>query len=129
MRSAVVTGGRDYHPTSADAYALRDALFAHGIGRVIHGACVHRCSFKGCRRSSVDVWSSIIGTKLGLEVEAHPYRSELGRAGGPARNRDMIWQAMPDGICVRFPGGLGTANCELQATRAGLLIVRLGVAT
>lgn len=107
----VVTGGRDYHPTPADAWALRVALAMLGATEVRHG---------GAR--GVDQWAGRVCARLGIPVEVFPFRKELGKAGGPARNREMLTGAQ---ACVVLPGGRGTRDCWAQAREMGLRRVLL----
>lgn len=110
---AVVTGGRDYRPTPADAWALRAALRFHGATVVRHGAC-----------RGVDEWAGKVGTRLGLSVEAVPADWDAhGKAAGPIRNAAMLEGA---DVVVALPGGRGTAHAVGEAKRRGLPVTRIG---
>lgn len=104
MRVAV-TGGRNYKPTAADAWALKATLEFLGATELHHG---------GCR--GVDQWSGKVAKRLSIPVVVHPYRSDLGKAGGPVRNRTMV--AATDHL-VKLPGGRGSADCLSAARDAG----------
>jgi hypothetical protein len=119
---AVVTGGRAFHASKADAYALRTALRWHGVTLLLHGDCKHTCALTGCTRMSLDQWAGEVAKRLDIEVEAVPYFGHLGKAGGPARNRAMVERAS---VLIAFPGGAGTADCTEQARERGLTIVRI----
>jgi len=113
----IVTGGRDYQPTYQDFCVLRDALWELRAICVVHGGA-----------SGVDQWAGKSAKTLGFCVRAFSYRGDLGRAGGPARNQEMVDYAVIGagrGGCIHLPGGAGTADCVRRATKAGLRMVAL----
>lgn len=114
MTIAVVTGGRDYRPTPADAWALRAALLLHGVALVRHG---------GCR--GVDEWARRVCGRLGIETEAWPADWSRGRRAGPERNRAMLDGPPVAGVVVALPGGSGTADCVRAARERGIPVVRI----
>jgi hypothetical protein len=118
----VVTGGRDYKPSSADAWALRAALRFHGATTVRHGAC-----------RGVDEWAGKVGTRLGLRVEPVPADwKKHGRAAGPIRNRHMLdgdERLKPADVTISLPGNEGTADCVSAARERGLPVTRIGGAS
>ncbi len=110
----LVTGGRDYVPTYRDFCVLRDALWELRATSVVHG---------GAR--GVDTWAGKSAKTLGFSVAVFPYRGDLGRAGGHARNQEMVdycASSRPRAACLHLPGGTGTADCVRRATEAGLIV-------
>lgn len=116
MRVAVITGGRDYAPSEAEAETLRVALKAHDITHVMHGACPDP---KGGQ--SVDMWAHRKCKAWGYWVIAVPALWEKhGRAAGPKRNvmmgelanalHAMQWEPRQEPVCISFKGGTGTLD-------------------
>lgn len=110
MRKAIICGGREYKPTFQDFCALRDALWELRIICLVHGDA-----------RGVDRWAAERARTLGFCVQAVPYRSDLGKAGGPVRNQEMV--DLPGVVaCLHLPGNTGTADCVRRATKAGLIV-------
>jgi YspA, cpYpsA-related SLOG family len=114
---ALVTGGRDYVPTRADAWALRSVLEEYRCTAVMHG---------GCR--GVDEWAGRVAERLGLSVLLRSADwPRHGKAAGPRRNAAMVAEvAAAGGLVVALPGGRGTTDCVRQAETAGLPVLRVG---
>lgn len=112
---AVVTGGRDYRPTKADAWALRAVLAFFGVTTLRHGAC-----------RGVDEWAGGVGERMRLNVEEWPADWSRGPHAGPSRNRAMLDGPPTAVLCLRFPGGTGTANCAKEAEKRGIPVVCIG---
>lgn len=82
-----------------------------------------------------DICARAWAESRGIPVRPFPYKSELGRAGGPARNADMLAAALEAAFAageplaiVLFPGGSGTADMASRAAKAHAdfpLIVRV----
>ena len=71
--------------------------------------------------SGIDDCGKKFGEKLSLKIESHPYKSELGKAGGPARNRDMA--ASGNGLLLIWNShSKGSANMKFEAKQQGLPI-------
>lgn len=64
-----------------------------------------------------------------VEVLGFPYIRELGRAGGPVRNKQMLVKGKPD-LVVAFHDAIthskGTVNMMEQAEKAGVDVWLLG---
>lgn len=69
--------------------------------------------------------------KLGIPVESFPYRSDLGKAGGPARNGEMLVgirgeERLPGATAVvSWQGGSGTADMVRRARGHGVPVLDL----
>ena len=69
--------------------------------------------------------------QLGIPVERFPYKSELGKAGGPARNAEMLVglrgeERLPPATGVlAYPGGSGTADMVRRAHGSGVPVLDL----
>ena len=50
--------------------------------------------------------------------------NSYGKAAGPIRNKQMLDEGKPD-VVIAFPGGTGTANMIMQATKAGVKVVKV----
>jgi len=71
-----------------------------------------------------DICARAWAESRGIPVRPHPYKSELGRAGGPARNAEMLAAAIDEATTVGeplaivlFPGGPGTADMAARAAK------------
>lgn len=62
--------------------------------------------------------------QYGVEFKNYPYPRELGRAGGPIRNRRMVGNEKPDRV-VAFPGGAGTASMTRIARELGIEVIEV----
>lgn len=125
----MVTGGRDYHPSPADAWALRAVLEWHRCSVLFHGDCDHRCADPACRRLSLDRWAGEVGRRRRLDVRARPADwDRFGLAAGPRRNAGMLDEAIAIGsaIVIAFPGGRGTLGTIQLARARGLEPVFVG---
>lgn len=60
----------------------------------------------------------------GVAYVNYPYPSELGRSGGPIRNRRMAEEQRPD-MVVAFPGGAGTASMVSIARELGIRVIEV----
>lgn len=69
--------------------------------------------------------------QLGIHVERFPYKGELGKAGGPARNAEMLVgvrgeERLPPATGVlAYPGGSGTADMVRRAHGSGVPVLDL----
>lgn len=110
MKRIVVTGGRFYD----DFATVSDALDALAPTEIFHGDCTGADTL-------ADQWARMAK----VPVRKFPYPSNLGRAGGPVRNGQMLREAGPDAILVAFAGQAGTANCVKQAVALNMLVLRV----
>jgi hypothetical protein len=112
MARMLVCGGREY----GDWDTLKAALDEiHGqlgtLDCVIHG------NEYGADRMA-GVWAAGYGIQeVRCPANWHHYRN----SAGPIRNSAML--ALEPSIVVAFPGGRGTQNMVLQATREGVRVV------
>jgi hypothetical protein len=87
------------------ARALREVTIVHGDQR------------------GVDAFAKQWAKSKGIAQEPHPYKGELGKAGGPVRNREML-DAGADFV-LAFPGGSGTADIVRQARVRQMLVLQV----
>lgn len=68
----------------------------------------------------IDHEAAAIGRARGWKVLPFPYKKELGKAGGPARNQDMVDSGAD--LCLAFPDdrSIGTWDCVQRAKAAGI---------
>lgn len=68
----------------------------------------------------IDREAAAIGRGRGWKVIPFPYRRELGKAGGPARNQEMVNSGAD--LCLAFPDekSIGTWDCVQRAKAAGI---------
>ena len=106
--TALITGGREYTPTTADKFWLRERLVHYNVVRVMHG---------GAR--GVDRWAGAVAHRMGYDVEVMPVLDadweSRGRVAGHERNLDML-NALGVNLSVLlvFHGGGGTENMVVQ---------------
>lgn len=108
----IVCGGRDFADQDA-AYEALDRLHkARPITMVVHGGA------KGA-----DALAASWAASRGIPAQAFPADwKRHGRGAGPKRNQQMA-DAGAD-LCVAFPGGGGTADMSLRASKAGIPVVK-----
>jgi hypothetical protein len=76
QRAVLVTGDREW----TDEGKVMTALARFGSHTIlIHGAC-----------RGLDRMAGEVGLRWGMDVRPFPYIGGLGRAGGPARNKQML---------------------------------------
>lgn len=75
----------------------------------------------------IDYCAKMFAKKMGIKDQAFPYKSELGKAGGPVRNEEMAMYALhhqdklPCALCLIWDGrSRGSANMRFQATSRGI---------
>lgn len=115
-RTAVITGGRDYHPTDDELEDMDEVLERRDIQLVITGGA-----------SGVD---TIVHRYLELaqshELRVMPADWNLhGKAAGPIRNKAMLSEPGVRQL-VAFKGGNGTWNCIQTAKRLGIDVHVIG---
>lgn len=102
----LVCGGRNYQDRDWIFHVLDHYYSARPFDCLIHGNATGADSIAG-----EWAWSRV-------PVEAYPAPWELyGRAAGMMRNAQMLREGLPN-LVIAFPGGTGTLNMKLQATRA-----------
>ncbi len=62
--------------------------------------------------------------QYGVPFVNYPYPRDMGRAGGPIRNRQMAEKERPDRV-VAFPGGRGTASMVRIARELGIPVTEV----
>ena len=105
MLVVAVTGGRDY----TDIEHVWSVLSEVNASMVLQGG-----------QRGADWLAVRWGRSNGRQVVTYEY-VEVGRSGGPVRNKNMIRHGKPD-MLIAFPGGRGTANCVHEAKSAGVPI-------
>lgn len=114
----MVTGSRDFRPKPGEAALLEALLRAEGVTHLHHGDC-----------RGFDRWAAEVAVAMGLTVIEHPYRSELGAAGGPIRNYEMAKAVAATGpeesqVCIACPsGGPGTKSGIIASRKYGLRLI------
>lgn len=114
----VVTGGRDYGVnaeersliyTIMDGYYSEDLHLAHGYADGVD--------------SVVDLWfRGISKGAIHDRLQRYPaHWNRFGNNAGHERNERMLMLEKPD-ILIRFPGGVGTADCARIATKMRITI-------
>lgn len=108
----VIAGSRHVCPIDWELDWLARGIVRRGVVALLHGDAPNTDRFV----------AGFVERTLGIRTFPFPYRSELGAAGGPARNAAMARRAAarPGSFCVLFPGGDGTASMRREAERAGL---------
>jgi len=115
----IVTGSRDW----TDEGAILGRLGEYQRGTIVlHGAAL-----------GADQLADRIAREMNMQPVRHPYFSDLGKSGGPARNAflvalGMAYQAHGYDVIVEafpLPQSRGTWDCVRQAERA-LLRVNVG---
>jgi hypothetical protein len=114
MFKLLVTGTRN--PTTG----LMGDRVRYALGSIAYQLCPEGGELLYGEASGVDTTAKEFWESLGPEYSTRgfPYKSELGRAGGPIRNQEMV-DAGPD-LCVAFPvpGSKGTYDCARRAEAA-----------
>lgn len=104
----IVCGSRDWTDVRTIAYAMRGLRSSTVI---VHGAC-----------QGADSIAEDYARARGMTVESHPYKSALGRRGGPARNAEMA-KAGAD-LCLAFHDNIeeskGTRDMTRRTIQAGI---------
>lgn len=119
----LVTGSREWADRETLERELLKAFNHYSRGEhhvvFVHGDC--RTGADRMCREWVEKQQAA-GNKL-ISHEAHPYRSELGKRGGPIRNGEMVALG-PYELCCAFWDGQrersGTLDCFAQAVAAGI---------
>lgn len=115
----IIAGGRDYQFTDADLHWLDDlAASAKGSGNPFEEIVTG-----GASGADTGGW---IWAK-GAEIPTRKFPADWlthGKAAGPIRNRQMAEYVGPNGLCILFPGGKGTASMRVEAERVGMRIVK-----
>lgn len=112
----LVTISRDYpDPAGAVAVLLREINSTPTRHTVVHGA------------SQLDWLLAGAALAWGHQQEPHKYIDQLGKAGGPARNQEMVNRGAD--ICLAFisPASRGARDCARRASRANIRTLRFGV--
>lgn len=111
----LVTGGRDYTPTTAELNSLKLLIESRGVTELVHGDAL------GVDR---EVALMVASELPHVAIKRFPYKSEYGKAGGPIRNSEMAAYAKgKPAVCVAFTGGRGTADMVAKVKRAGIELV------
>jgi hypothetical protein len=117
----IVTGSRDW--TDKEAIRIRLNKYPRGT-IVLHGAA-----------SGADQIAERIAREMNMQPVRHPYFSDLGKAGGPARNALLValggaYQAHGYEVVVEafpLPQSRGTWDCVRRADEALLSVITGGV--
>lgn len=106
----LVCGGRDYKD---EEYVFRVLNAFTNPTLIVHGGC-----------SGADLLADKWAKEKNVPVKEYPYIRELGKAGGPVRNQQMLDEEKPD-LVVAFPGGNGTRDMINKARKAGVKVVEV----
>lgn len=109
----LVCGGREYDDAQLVDEVLAVLHVKRAITQLIEGGArgADRLGRAWAERQGVEVRT--------FEADWKRYRYRAG----PRRNQQMLDEGKPD-VVVAFPGGSGTANMILIASRAGVPVVR-----
>ena len=110
----LVCGGRDFDNRDLVTSTLDRIHRERTIKLLIHGAA------NGADQLAND-WA------VAAQVSCQSYPADwlkLGRAAGPARNKQMLVEGKPH-LVVAFPGGRGTANMVRQAKQMGVEVMQV----
>ncbi len=116
----IVTGSRDW----TDEAAIRFRLDRYPRGTIVlHGG-----------QRGADQIADRVARETNLQPVRHPYFSDLGKAGGPARNALLValgvaYQAHGYDVVVEafpLPDSRGTWSCVRQAKAAQLPVITGG---
>jgi len=114
VKKVLVCGGRDW---SRDRYQ-----FLHHVlnKKVPKGSILIVGEATG-----VDTQAAIWAHRACMDVSLFIANwDEFGKRAGPLRNKDMLDKGKPD-MVIAFPGGKGTKNMIIQATRACVPVLRV----
>jgi hypothetical protein len=109
----LVCGGRNYGDKRAVFTVLDGAKAGAGIDVIIEGGAV------GADRLAA-LWAHENDVVL---ATFHSDWRRLGRAAGVIRNQQMLDEGKPD-LVIAFPGGVGTEDMVVRATKAGVPVMR-----
>lgn len=121
-----MTGSRRV-PETAESTRLAETVLLQCLGllgaSVVSGSVLVHGDARGADRVMERA-----ALRLGMKIEAHPARwTELGRAAGPVRNREMVSSGAS--LCIAVPttpkgrGVSGTWGCVGEADRASLPVL------
>lgn len=112
----IVAGGRSYRLSLRDQIELGRICRDLGVTEIVTGGS-----------AGVDYDADFWAKKHGYPTTVFwPKWNALGRRAGPIRNREMAAYAAPNGACLLFTGGRGTANMRHNAESYGLRIILAG---
>ena len=103
----IIAGGRDYY-LGPEEFEWLDQI-ASSTGKNIHEVV---CGGARGADEGGEKWANEHGFQVTKFMANWVH---LGLFVGPARNREMVKYAVPDGIVALFPGGKGTASMHKEA--------------
>lgn len=110
----LVCGGRDFKDVKLLIDTLDGIKIGRGVDLLIHGGA-----------QGADTLAGIWAEMKGIAVKKVPADwKKYGRAAGPIRNSEML-KLNPD-LVVAFPGGVGTTDMVVKASKAGIEIIVVG---
>lgn len=124
----IVTGSRDWDVPSivwnALGIALKTADIAEDHLTVVHGACPTGAD------AQADAWVTYVQSQA-WPVTAKSYPADWarwGRAAGPHRNRQMVFDNLDASYVLAFPRGAsrGTRDTMAVAKGRGIPVINLG---
>jgi hypothetical protein len=110
----IICGGRNHRLTPEELVWLESLQRTIPITALVVGGA-----------TGVDTDAARWGTQRGLPV--HCLRADwktYGHMAGPIRNQQMLTAVLPDGGCIVFQGGRGTADMQRRAIKAGIAVWR-----
>lgn len=119
MRVAFVTGGRDLHPTQAQAAQFQSLMERYRISCIVHGDCP----------TGVDRWAKAYADDHGIWHVAVPALwKQYGGTAGPRRNTfavriaALLAGSTEKSVAIVFPGGRGTTDAAKKAKRNNFIM-------
>lgn len=111
----ILTGSRKWEDKKAVFTALENLLKESGPFVLVHGACATGAD------AMAEEWYQLVGQEQGVfRVRKPAPWAELGRAAGPARNRQMIRDGADLVLAFPLPDGSGTQHTMRLAREAGI---------
>jgi predicted Rossmann-fold nucleotide-binding protein len=116
MKVVIVCGGRDYVPSRYDRQILITLLDYLAAELVMQGGA-----------SGVDTWAAEVAAMQQYQIETMrpDYDHYASKRAPLVRNYEMAQAAKPNGVCIAFPGGTGTAHMVRAARQNSLRIIDL----
>jgi hypothetical protein len=126
IRTLLTTGGRNYKLTDKDKVFLDNLHLRFKFDILV-------CGDSTGADEGITLWYEDYKHWSGMQIAPKKVReaewTKYGNSAGPIRNSKMVEYAKrksanPNNVlCVVFPGGKGTKDCETKAKNAGFQIL------